>query len=144
LVGVSVRLGSRLEGFNMMVSDEPANLREWIAPANSQGGGRLFTCGRPGRATFGPEKRAIADDVIDAWVKGLPQAEVLDIVSLLGKKTSGFSEFGYYLLLARHGPDAFHVLFAADVEGDNVRVVTSYRPDLAEWEPDFKARRPRR
>jgi len=34
-----------------------------------------------------------------------------------------------YLILARHGSDVFHVLFATDVEGDNVRVVTSYRPD---------------
>ena len=49
-----------------------------------------------------------------------------------------------YLLLARHGADAFHVLFAADVEGDNVRVVTSYRPDPGEWQPDLKARRPTR
>jgi len=48
-----------------------------------------------------------------------------------------------YLLLGRAGPDAFHVLFAADVEGDNVRVVTAYRPDVAEWQNDFKTRRPR-
>ncbi len=33
---------------------------------------------------------------IDLWVKGLPPAEVQHIVSLLGKKRSGFSEFGYY------------------------------------------------
>jgi hypothetical protein len=34
-----------------------------------------------------------------------------------------------YLLLARHGSaEAFHVLYAADVAGDNVRVITSYRP----------------
>lgn len=46
-----------------------------------------------------------------------------------------------YLLLARHRSDAFHVLFAADVEGDSVRVVTSYRPDPQEWEPDMKTRR---
>ena len=46
-----------------------------------------------------------------------------------------------YLVLARHGTDAFHVLFAADVEGDNVRGVTSYRPDPGEWPPDLKARR---
>ena len=46
-----------------------------------------------------------------------------------------------YLVLARHGTDAFHVLFAADVEGVNVRVVTSYRPDPGEWLPDLKARR---
>ena len=39
-----------------------------------------------------------------------------------------------YLLLARHEKDTFHVLFAVDIEGDNVRVVTSYRPDPEEWE----------
>lgn len=49
-----------------------------------------------------------------------------------------------YLLLARHGEEAFHVLFAVDVESDNVRVVTSYRPDVDEWQPDLKTRRPRR
>ncbi|MBI4608966.1 MAG: DUF4258 domain-containing protein [Candidatus Rokubacteria bacterium] len=49
-----------------------------------------------------------------------------------------------YLLLARHGEEAFHVLLAVDVEGDNVRVVTSYRPDPDEWQPDLKTRRPRR
>ena len=46
-----------------------------------------------------------------------------------------------YLILARHQSDAFHVLFAADVEGDSVRVVTSYRPDPQEWEADLKRRR---
>ena len=49
-----------------------------------------------------------------------------------------------YLILARHGSQAFHVLFATDVEGDNVRVVTSYRPDPGEWEADLKARRLKR
>jgi hypothetical protein len=33
------------------------------------------------------------------------------------------------------------VLFAVDVEGDKVRVVTAYRPGAEEWEPDLKARR---
>ena len=49
-----------------------------------------------------------------------------------------------YLILARHASDAFHVLFGADIEGDNVRVVTSYRPHPEEWQPDLKARRPKR
>ena len=49
-----------------------------------------------------------------------------------------------YLILARHGSGAFHVLFATDVEGDNVRVVTSYRPDPGEWQTDLKVRRPKR
>ncbi len=46
-----------------------------------------------------------------------------------------------YLLLGRVGSDAFHVLFAADVEGDTVRVVTAYRPDVGEWNNDLKSRR---
>jgi hypothetical protein len=48
-----------------------------------------------------------------------------------------------YLILGRVGTDAFHVLFAADVEGDNVRVVTAYRPDPDEWHEDLKTRRSR-
>lgn len=47
------------------------------------------------------------------------------------------------LVLAQHRSDSFHVLFAADVEGDNVRVVTSYRPNPKEWE-NFRQRRSER
>jgi hypothetical protein len=47
------------------------------------------------------------------------------------------------LVLGRAGPDAFHVLVAVDVEGDNVRVVTAYRPDAGEWQEDLKTRRPK-
>jgi hypothetical protein len=46
-----------------------------------------------------------------------------------------------YLVLARPHSDAIHVLFAADIEGNSVRVVTSYRPDPQEWAPDLKTRR---
>ncbi len=49
-----------------------------------------------------------------------------------------------YLVLARSAGDAFHVLFAADLDGDNVRVVTAYRPSEGEWEDDWKTRRARR
>ena len=48
-----------------------------------------------------------------------------------------------YLVLGRAGRDAFHVLFAIDVETDNVRIVTAYRPDAAEWQDDLKTRRPK-
>ena len=41
---------------------------------------------------------------IDLWVKGLPPEEVLHIVSLLGKKTTGFSEFDYYPFRSAHVP----------------------------------------
>ncbi len=48
-----------------------------------------------------------------------------------------------YLVIGRYGQEAFHVLFAVDVAGDNVRVVTAYRPDQGEWGPDQKTRRPK-
>jgi hypothetical protein len=48
-----------------------------------------------------------------------------------------------YLVLAHYGGDPFHVLFATDIEGDNVRVVTVYRPSAGEWEADWKTRRTR-
>jgi hypothetical protein len=46
-----------------------------------------------------------------------------------------------YLVLARPVGDAIHILFATDVEGDNVRVVTVYRPSPEEWGDDLRARR---
>jgi hypothetical protein len=48
-----------------------------------------------------------------------------------------------YLVLGRAGTDAFHVLVAADLEGDNVRVVTACRTDPDEWHEDLKTRRRR-
>lgn len=75
---------------------EPANLQEWRAPLTAQQRGRLFTCGRPGRATFRRARKPVDEATIDLWVKGLPSAEIVHIVSLLGRKTDGFSEYGYY------------------------------------------------
>jgi hypothetical protein len=46
-----------------------------------------------------------------------------------------------YLVLARQGASAFHILFAADVAGGNVRVVTAYAPDRREWDATLKQRR---
>jgi len=46
-----------------------------------------------------------------------------------------------YLLLATPAGHAFHVLFATDVEGDNIRVVTAYYPNPDEWEPHLRTRR---
>ena len=46
-----------------------------------------------------------------------------------------------YLVYSSYEDFVFHVLFAVDVEGDNVRVITAYYPDLEEWEEDFKTRR---
>lgn len=46
-----------------------------------------------------------------------------------------------YLVLAHHSSDAFHILFAVDIDANHVRVVTAYRPDQDEWEGDLKTRR---
>ena len=75
---------------------EPINLIEWRPKASSGYPGRLFTCGRPGRAIFGQKRVPVPDDVIEGWVKGLPDSGDLHMVSLLGSKADGMSEFGYY------------------------------------------------
>jgi hypothetical protein len=49
--------------------------------------------------------------------------------------------FPSYLVYATAGDRVFHILFATDVEGDNVRVVTTYYPDPSEWADDLKSRR---
>ena len=49
--------------------------------------------------------------------------------------------FPSYLLLGRRGAEAFHVLFGADMEGQNVRAVTAYYPSPEQWEADLKTRR---
>jgi len=75
----------------------------------------------------------------------IPRELILAVVPSY-ELVEAYSEDKYlpsFLILARHDRDAFHVLFAVDVEGDNVRVVTSYRPDPEEWQPDLKTRRPR-
>ena len=46
-----------------------------------------------------------------------------------------------YLVNAETDGHAIHVLFATDIADDNIRVVTSYRPDPAEWSKDLKSRR---
>lgn len=46
-----------------------------------------------------------------------------------------------YLLYGRCEGEEFHVLFAVDVQEQNVRVVTAYRPDKSDWGRDLRWRR---
>jgi hypothetical protein len=46
-----------------------------------------------------------------------------------------------YLVYAEFNDEVFHALFASDVPGHNVRVVTAYRPNPEEWSADLKRRR---
>ncbi len=45
-----------------------------------------------------------------------------------------------YLVLAKSDDKAIHVLFAVDLEGNNVRVITGYRPDPLVWDADLRKR----
>lgn len=46
-----------------------------------------------------------------------------------------------YLVYSEYQGIEFHILFAVDLERGNVRIITSYRPNPLEWEPDLKKRR---
>jgi hypothetical protein len=46
-----------------------------------------------------------------------------------------------YLVYANYRGIIFHILFAADLEEDNVRIVTAYRPNPQEWDEGLKTRR---
>jgi hypothetical protein len=68
---------------------EPFRLRRWRVTS-----GRLFTCGRPGRSNWKDSAR-VPENIIHKWVRNLP-AETQVIVSLLGKKPNGTSEYSFY------------------------------------------------
>lgn len=46
-----------------------------------------------------------------------------------------------YLIWTEIRSEIVHILFAVDLEGQNVRVVTAYRPDPAQWCDNGKRRR---
>ncbi len=56
----------------------------------------FYTCARPGRSGKSASKVALVpDDVVHRWVLGLPGPRTA-IVSLLGRKPDGTSEFSFY------------------------------------------------
>jgi hypothetical protein len=78
----------------LTAKSEPCNLREW-----SVNRGRLLTCGRPGRGHYAAgalPQRGVPEDILLAWADGLGVAKVVHLVSLLGTKSNGTSEFKYY------------------------------------------------
>ncbi len=87
-------------------SSEPSKLKQYqsrTAPL----AGRLFTCARPGRS-LGRKVSSISDEVVAAWVAGLPQSDQLHIVSLLGTKPNGLSEYSYYSFRGGHESSVQH------------------------------------
>jgi hypothetical protein len=74
---------------------KPYMLRRWRAGAfpNCQ---YFFTCARPGRTGNAASKHArVPDDLVRRWVLGLPGPNT-SILSLLGRKPDGLSEFSFY------------------------------------------------
>jgi hypothetical protein len=72
---------------------EPYKLRRWRRKS-SRDQVPFFTCARPGRSkgNSGP----VSDQIVAKWVNGLPGVRPAIIVSLLGRKPDGLSEFSFY------------------------------------------------
>ena len=72
---------------------EPYKLRRWRR-SSSPYQIPFFTCARPGRSKSNTD--SIPDSVVDKWVNRLPGGAKTTIVSLLGRKPNGLSEFWFY------------------------------------------------
>lgn len=72
---------------------EPWRLKRWRLPSHSVGA-EFYTCARPGRSK-GAHAR-VPDKLLHDWVRGLPTGGNVVVVSLLGQKPDGTSEFSYY------------------------------------------------
>src|SRR5690625_1410384 len=72
---------------------EPHNLRRWRNP-DSPEHQSIYTCARPGRSAGRHGK--VSDETVLNWFEGLPPQRPLTIISLLGEKPDGTSEYSYY------------------------------------------------
>lgn len=75
--------------------------------------------------------------------RSIPRAWVLDSVNTY-EVIESYPNDKYlpsYLVRAQAEGVVFHVLFATDVDAENVRIVTAYKPDPAEWVEDKRRRR---
>lgn len=72
---------------------KPYRLRRWRL-GQGPSATYFFTCARPGRE-LGKSVSPIRDEVVDKWVHGLPKPNTA-IVSLLGRKPDGLSEYSFY------------------------------------------------
>lgn len=74
---------------------KPYMLKRWRT-AGSPIGSHFYTCARPGRTGDSASKsRIVPDDLVRRWVLGLPGPDTA-IISLLGRKPDGTSEFSFY------------------------------------------------
>lgn len=95
----------------MRATTEPCSLKR-CEPEGTPPPGRLFTCARPGRSLG--SRAAVTDDIVESWLDGLPEADTVHLVSLLGWKEDGRSEYSFYTF-----------------RGSDIR--TDGRPTFQEW-----------
>jgi hypothetical protein len=89
-----------------MLSSEPYRLEKHSLKA-ALINGFFYTCARPGRS-LGRQKSVVTDEAVHAWIKGINKEmqsgasgdhgikDEIAIVSVLGRKPHGLSEFSYY------------------------------------------------
>ena len=83
--------------------DEPLDLRPLLPPIGQPVSGSLWACARPGRS-LGPDA-FVPDSHVRAWVQGIPGTTPKHLVSLLGEKLDGQSEYAFYRFRGSHEPD---------------------------------------
>jgi hypothetical protein len=92
---------------------EPHRLKLWRSPRTGQ---TLYTSARPGRGSQGKHGN-VSDELVKKWFGNLPGSGDITIVSLLGRKPNGSSEFRFY---------TFHGLWDSGIEREG-------KPSFVEW-----------
>ena len=77
---------------------EPCRLRRWRLPSSSVSA-VFYTCARPGRSRG--SKGKVPDKLLHDWMRGIPSESNVVVVSLLGEKKDGTSEFSFYSFYAK-------------------------------------------
>jgi hypothetical protein len=111
---------------------EPFRLKEWRLAGPSPG--LFYTCARPGRSRG--SKGSVPDRLVLDWARGLPGCTETFIISLLGRKPKGTSEFSFYSSF--NDPDSFEWLNTL-VAGRKFHVISHPTTDLEDIEPSILA-----
>lgn len=97
---------------------EPYRLFEWRLPSPNQTS--FYTCARPGRS-LGP-KKFVSNDLVIKWANGLSNQKNITIISLLGTKTSGKSEYLFYS--AFHDANSMEQWLNSQVHGLQFQIIS--------------------
>lgn len=108
---------------------EPFRLKAWQLPKTSPG--MFYTSARPGRSRGSQAK--VPDRVVLDWVNGLPDSSEIYIISLLGEKPGGNSEFSFYSSFV--GPDSFQEWLNARISNRRFHIISYPTIDLEPMTP---------